>query len=64
MAEYIDWQKMIKHGYWERCQYNGFVRCSVCRDTYIERGWAENGKWKYCPTCGAKLEMESDEDGE
>lgn len=27
------------------------MRCSVCGDVFLEN----NGKWKYCPHCGAKM---------
>lgn len=30
------------------------VWCSYCRSAFLEN----NGKWKYCPECGAKMNEE------
>lgn len=30
------------------------VRCNYCRNVFLEN----NGKWKYCPNCGAEMEGE------
>lgn len=43
-----------KHGEWiGKPIIGGYsrVRCSVCDDVFLEI----NGKWKYCPHCGAKM---------
>lgn len=54
----------VVHGRWEPSDYNGFVRCSVCRDCYIDDTWTTTGKWQYCPNCGAKMDGgETDADG-
>lgn len=41
------------HGRWE--EINGYLRCSECKDVYIYEDWIEDGKWKFCPNCGAKM---------
>ena len=46
----------VVHGRWEKTEYKGFVRCSVCKDVYINEEWLEDGKWKGCPNCGAKMD--------
>lgn len=48
----------VVHGRWEPSDYNGFCLCSVCRDCYIDKTWTIGGKWRYCPTCGAKMDLE------
>ena len=46
----------VKHGRWERAEYHGFLRCSKCKDVYIDDTWVADGKWNYCPNCGAKMD--------
>lgn len=46
----------VKHGRWERAEYHGFLRCSECKDVYIDDTWVADGKWNYCPDCGAKMD--------
>lgn len=49
----------VKHGRWEpRKDVPGFVNCSVCHDCNIYDDWADGKKWKYCPNCGAKMDLE------
>ena len=49
----------VKHGRWEPSEkYFGYNKCSVCADCYIDPEWAMNGKWHYCPNCGAKMDLE------
>lgn len=45
---------LIKHGYWKGKPIAGYstVRCSECGETFIEN----NGKWNYCPNCGARMD--------
>lgn len=47
----------LKTGEWEEPPMGlaGFLRCSVCRDVYIEQEWLTDGKWNFCPSCGARL---------
>lgn len=35
--------------------YPGYLVCSNCNDCYIDREWLEDGKWIFCPTCGARM---------
>ena len=46
--------KPIRHGEWIGKPIGGYsrVRCSVCDDVFLEN----NGKWNYCPHCGAKMD--------
>lgn len=46
----------VVHGTWIGKPILGFsdVRCSVCRVTFLEN----SGRWKFCPNCGAKMDME------
>ena len=46
----------VVHGRWEKAEYNGFLRCDQCKDVYINEEWLEDGKWNYCPNCGAKMD--------
>jgi hypothetical protein len=46
---------------WVKCKYNGFLMCGNCKDVFIESNWLSDGKWNYCPNCGAKLGTEVDE---
>lgn len=49
----------VVHARWEPSNdYNGYCRCSVCHDTYIDPDWIIDGKWQYCPHCGAKMDEE------
>ena len=52
----------IKHGVWEKSNLNGFVRCSICHDCYIDDNWLDGKHWNFCPHCGADLRGE--ENGE
>ena len=44
----------VKHGHWIGKPLAGYstVKCSVCGSAFVEN----NGKWKYCPWCGSKLD--------
>lgn len=47
----------VVHGWWEPCNdYNGYCRCSKCHDVYIDPAWQIDGKWAFCPHCGAKMD--------
>lgn len=45
----------VVHGRWEKAEYCGFVRCDQCKDVYIDESWLDDGRWKYCPNCGASM---------
>lgn len=42
------------HGHWKGKPIAGLgtVRCSECNSCFIEN----NGRWRYCPYCGAKMD--------
>lgn len=42
-----------KKGYWIGRPIAGYatVRCSVCTELFFEN----QGRWNYCPNCGAKM---------
>ena len=46
----------VRHGRWEKSNYNGSLCCSECKDVYIDKTWFGGGKWNYCPNCGAKMD--------
>lgn len=46
-----------KHGKWEEFGHAGWRVCSVCHNCYVEPEWIIKDKWKYCPQCGARLEI-------
>lgn len=44
-------------GVWEPSEiYKGYVCCPYCHDCYVEPEWITKMKWKYCPSCGSRLE--------
>lgn len=45
----------VRHATWEKGICCGFVGCSECHDVFINSDWLHDGKWKYCPNCGAKM---------
>ena len=51
----------VVHGRWEKAEYHGFLRCDRCKDVYIPEEWMEDGKWNYCPNCGAKMDGDGNE---
>lgn len=52
----------VKHGQWEKyTEMRGVLRCSVCKKVYIYDEWLADGKWKFCPNCGAKMDGERKE---
>lgn len=55
-APAIDPESLRPHGRWE--EINGYLRCSECKDVYIYEDWIEDGKWKFCPNCGAQMDKE------
>lgn len=48
----------VVHGHWDEGKYHGYCCCSNCRDVYILKEWLVDGKWNYCPNCGAKMDGE------
>lgn len=45
-----------KKGYWIGRPIAGYstVRCSVCTELFLEN----QGRWNFCPNCGAKMEVD------
>lgn len=36
--------------------YPGYAMCSCCEDAFVDPEWIlRDGKWNYCPNCGAKM---------
>lgn len=68
----IDFQEMIVdspavdaapvvHGRWIASdKYKGYMVCSNCTDAYVAPAWLDEGKWRYCPACGARMDGEAD----
>lgn len=49
--------EVVKHEKWEQSQkYKGYLVCSGCGDCFVEPEWVLDGKWKYCPCCGARMD--------
>lgn len=47
----------VVHGRWVRhTMIPYFANCSVCKDAYVDEEWLRDGKWGYCPNCGAKMD--------
>ena len=39
-------------------KFKGYAMCSRCEDAYVDPEWIyKDGKWNYCPNCGAKMEV-------
>lgn len=46
----------VVHGRWvKHTRIHGFSYCSACKDVYLDEEWLRDGKWGYCPNCGAKM---------
>ena len=52
----------VVHGRWEKHEPTGFLGCSNCWDAFVEEKWLTEGRWNYCPNCGAKMDMEAGHD--
>lgn len=48
----------IRYGRWIGKPIGGYstVRCSMCYSVFAEN----NGKWNYCPHCGARMDGEEE----
>lgn len=44
----------VVHGYWKGKPIAGCctVRCSVCGSAFLDN----DGRWNYCPNCGARMD--------
>ena len=48
----------VAHGRWEDGEAtHGYKRCSYCKNCYIAES-VPLRKWNYCPQCGAKMDLE------
>ena len=51
----------VVHGRWETVSSMlGYLCCSNCKDVYIWETWLGDGKWNYCPNCGADMRGAND----
>ena len=51
----------VVHGRWETVSSMlGYLCCSQCKDVYIWDTWLGDGKWNYCPNCGADMRERND----
>lgn len=52
-------ESLRPHGRWKKHKtIHGFVYCSNCKDVYLNAEWLVDGKWTFCPHCGAKMDKE------
>ena len=52
----------VVHGRWETVSSMlGYLCCSQCKDVYIWDTWLGDGKWNYCPYCGAKMDLKGED---
>lgn len=50
----------VRHGRWELSKnYVGYCSCSLCSDCYVEPEWVDRLHWRFCPNCGAKMDLEA-----
>lgn len=53
----------VVHGRWvKHTRIHGFAYCSACKDVYLDEEWLRDGKWGYCPNCGAKMNIKEQDD--
>ena len=45
----------VVHGRWIEL-YMGELKCPICDEKVMCVGWLTNGKYNYCPNCGAKMD--------
>lgn len=47
----------VVHARWiSSAIYKGYMCCSHCTEAYVAPAWLDEGMWKYCPACGAKMD--------
>lgn len=51
-------KETVKHGRWVELHL-GKLRCSVCEKESMCVGWLIDGKYDYCPHCGARMDGDS-----
>ena len=48
----------VVHGRWEpHPRHPGFDRCSICHNCIVADDWADGVKWRFCPQCGANMDL-------
>lgn len=57
-----------QHAHWEQPSYfdeeNGVFQCSNCKEKFVLiSGSPKENKYNYCPTCGAKMDEVTNNDG-
>ena len=57
-APAIDPKSLRERGRWEKSRYDGFLWCSVCKNCYVDDNWPNDKKWKFCPSCGERMDLE------
>ena len=51
----------VRHGKWELSKnYVGYCSCSMCSDCYVEPEWVDRLHWRFCPSCGARMDGGND----
>lgn len=51
----------VQHGKWELSKnYVGYCSCSLCSDCYVEPEWVDRLHWRFCPSCGARMDGGND----
>jgi hypothetical protein len=50
----------VRHGRWVKANFSGFLVCSCCEDVFINSDWLHDGKWNYCPNCGARMDAKEE----
>lgn len=58
--EECDWVDVDEHGFGTRRTFKAGLRCSQCACVFKKKLlWKRN----YCPSCGAKMDLEGDHEG-
>lgn len=45
----------VIRGKWEWNEHYGLYECSNCHNSFVDEEWVKEGKWQYCPSCGADM---------
>lgn len=48
----------VVHGKWENSKYMAATKCGVCGEDIFLDDYEQFLEWKYCPICGAKMDLE------
>lgn len=48
----------VVHGKWENSKYMAATKCGVCGEDIFLDYCEQFLEWKYCPICGAKMDLE------